>query len=172
MLRAGLAFAVMLSLATSATAQVPPPPYAYVRGSDVGRDTVGTSKLQIPKGHPDVLLRANFRNLGYYQGRPGWGIYIKYLILRTKAGAYHQWDTLPNGQGSLLQVEVDGRKVNRFDGSVAGFSPPADATVDLAIADDGTVANRHTPLELEVATLNGVYKIDVALYNINDVKPQ
>jgi hypothetical protein len=158
-------------LGNSAQAQIPPPPYAYVRGTDIGRDTVSESKVPVPKGKPDVLLRANFRNLGYYQGRPGWGIHIKYLILRTKAGPYHQWDTLANSARSLLQVEVDGRKVNRFDGSIAGFSPPNDGAVELVIADDGTVANRVMPLELEVATLDGVYKIDVALYNINDVKP-
>src|SRR5262249_2747317 len=84
---AGLMLAALLCLASAAQAQVPPPPYAYVRGTDPGRDTVSTSKFQIvPKNKGDTLLRANFRNLGYYQGRPGWGIYIKYLILRTTNG--------------------------------------------------------------------------------------
>lgn len=163
--------AASLSLAPAA-AQIPPPPFAYIRGTDIGRDTVSNSKFLIPKGTPDVWLRISFRNLGYYLHRPGWGIFVKHLILRTKNGPYHQWDTLVGSRYPLLEVELDGNKVNRSDGSIAGFSPPEHVTADLLIADDGTVASRHTPLEIEIGTLDGTYTVPVAPYNMWDNKPQ
>jgi len=170
--RLGLALLLLLAAAASAGAQIPPPPYAYIRGTDIGRDTVSASKFPIPKGSPDVWLRISFRNLGYYLHRQGWGIFVKHLILRTKAGPYHQWDTRPGSGHPLLRVESEGRLVNRLDGNIAGFNPPEYVTVDLFIADDGTVAARHTPLEIEIATLDGSYVVDVATHNMWDNKPQ
>ncbi len=165
-------FGGMCALATSASrAQVPPGPYAYIRGLDVARDFLSRGKLPVPDGRPDLWLRANFRNLGYYQGRAGWGIFIQHLILRTKGGPYQQWDTIPSSSHALLLVESGGNRVNRADGSIAGFAPPDDSAVELFISDDGSVATRHIPLELEVMTLDGRYVMNVASENFGDRKP-
>lgn len=166
-----LALAGASAAAAPAWAQVPPPPYAYIRGSDAARDELSAGRVPLPKGRPDLWLRANFRNLGYYLKRPGWGIFIKSLALRTRGGPFHQWDTLPGSKNPLLLVQVDGRTINRADGGIAGFSPPDDAAVDLLIADDGSVATRHVPLELVVDTLDGPYVIGVAPSSLNDYLP-
>jgi hypothetical protein len=156
----------------AAVAQIPPPPYAYIRGTDIARDFLSTSKVPLSKGLPDLWLRANFRNLGYYLKRPGWGLYIKHMILRTTGGPYHQWDTLPTSSYPLLLVESGtAGRINRMDGSIAGFSPPDDASIDLFIADNAGIITRHVPIELETMTMDGPYVITVALANMGDVKP-
>lgn len=166
--------ALLLTLASAApgAAQIPPPPFAYIRGTDIGRDTVSESKLPIRKGRPDVWLRLSVRNLGYYLKRPGWGLFVKHLILRTTGGPYHQWDTLAGSHYPPLLVELDGKRINRLDGSIAGFNPPEYATLDLFIADDGTIASRRMPAEIEIGTLDGSYTVPVSPENMWDNKPQ
>jgi hypothetical protein len=93
------------------------------------------------------------------------------MILRTRGGPQHRWDTLPYSSDPLLLVESDGKRVNRTDGSIAGFALPDDASVDLFVGDDGSVLTRHIPLDLEIVTLDGAYTINVALFNDRDVKP-
>lgn len=153
-------------------AQIPPAPFIYILGTEIGRNELNASKFKFPGGRPDVWLRMSCRNLGYYLGRPGWGHFVKYFILRTTGGPYHQWDTIPGNGYPLLQVVRLGKKINREDGSIAGFNPPMDGVIDLFITDDGTVASRHTPMELEIVTLDGKWTMEVSPYNMWDNKPQ
>lgn len=142
----------------------PPPPYAYLMGFK-RRDLAAPTRLVQPDQMPDTWLRLYPRNLLFVLNRgsgtdrwPG----VKGFILRTRGTAnYKQWDTLPGSVFPMLQVEYQGRIVNGFDGSIAGFHPPADGSIDLFIGDEGSIASRHIPLQLEIITLEGRITIDV-----------
>jgi len=149
--------------------QDPPNPYVYLLGRDIGRDLASPTRSFVGDGLPDTWLRLNLRNLGFYLGRGG-GYYLKDFILQTRGYPFRRWDTVPNSRYPLLQVMVNGRRINAANGSIAGFNPPPNQVIDLFIADDGLLAGRHTPLELIVISLDGAYRLDVNLRNPYDFK--
>lgn len=151
--------------------QDPPGPFIYLLGKEATRDLESFSKLHISDNLPDTWFRMSLRNLGFYVGkRRNGGYYVQHFILRTKGGPHRQWDTIPDNNHPMLAVYRDGRKINDSRGSIAGYNPPGYGVIDLYIADDGTIAARHTPMEFEIKTLDGVLKLDVQLYNIWDTK--
>lgn len=150
-------------------AQDPPNPGIYLVGRDVGRDQASPTRSFIGDGLPDTWFRLNLRNLGFYIGRGG-GYYIKDFVLQTKGYPFRRWDTLANSRYPLLQVIVNGQRINSADGSIAGFNPPQNQTIDLFIADDGLIATRHLPVELVIIALDGTYRLNVDLHNPRDVK--
>jgi len=144
--------------------EAPPPPYVYLMGIK-RRDLATPSRLVQPDQMPDTWLRLYPRNLMFAlnrgSGTPHWPG-VKALLLRTRGATnYKQWDTLPGSLFPLLQVEYQGRIINGFDGSIAGFHPPADGSIDLFIGDEGSIASRHIPLELEIITLEGKLTLEV-----------
>lgn len=149
--------------------QDPIPPYVYLMGREITRDLAGPTREFVGDGLPDTWLRWNPRTLGFYIGQGG-GFYVTNLILRTKGMPYRRWDTVPNSKYPLLQVEVDGKRINTASGSVAGFNPPRDKTVNLYFADDELIATRHWPLEFIIQSLDGEYRMDVDLHNLRDSK--
>ncbi|MBF0187376.1 MAG: hypothetical protein HQL50_05570 [Magnetococcales bacterium] len=153
--------------------QDPPPPYMYLLGRDnaAARDQASsTSHDYTPDGIPDTWFRMYPRNLYFYLGR-GEGYNVTHFILYTVGVPYRRWDTIPNSIYPLLQVEHAGRRVNRSNGSIAGFSLPETGMLDIYIGDDGMLALRHTPMIFEIHTLDGVYKMDIQPTNIWDNKP-
>jgi len=149
--------------------QDPSPPFVYLVGREIGRDLASPTRSFVGDGIPDTWLRMNARNLGFYIGRGG-GFYITAMILQAKGQPFRRWDTLPNSSYPLLQVIHNGRRINRADGNIAGFNPPRHEVVDLYIGDDGSLAARHTPMELTVVTLDGAYRMEVGLFNMWDNK--
>lgn len=149
--------------------QDPQPPYVYLLGRDVGRDLASATRSFVGDGLPDTWLRLNLRSLGFELGRGG-GYYLKSFILQTKGYPFRRWDTLPNSPYPLLQVVMNGRRINAANGGIDGFNPPPNQVIDLFIADDGLLANRHTPLEFIVVTLDGEYRMPVNLRNPYDYK--
>jgi hypothetical protein len=142
----------------------PPPPYVYLVGRK-HRDLAGNSRVVQADGALDTWLRFYPRNLEFQLNR-GTGsqrwLAIKGLVLRTHGvSPQRQWDTLPGSRHPLLQVVADGRLVNRFDGDLSGFRPAGSSAVDLFIGDDGSLATRHVPMELEVMTLDGRFTLQV-----------
>lgn len=153
-----------------ADAQVPPPPGIYILGHDIGRDGVSATETIQPDGRPDLWMRMTLRNLGYYIGPRSGGYHVTHFILRTKAPPFRQWDTIPGNGHPLLEIIRDGRRVNRFDGSVNGYNPPGHGIFDIYIAEDTTLELRNIPMEMIVQTLDGAYRMDVSRYNIYDHK--
>ncbi|WP_295446153.1 hypothetical protein [uncultured Thiodictyon sp.] len=149
--------------------QDPPNPYVYLVGRDVGRDLASPTRSYVGDGIPDTWLRLNLRSLGFYQGRGG-GYSMKEFILQTIGYPYRRWDTIANSRYPLLQVILNGQRINSASGSIAGFNPPQNQTIDLFIADDGLIAIRHTPMELIIIGLDGEYRLRVNLHNPRDVK--
>ena len=147
----------------------PPNPYVYLLGRDVGKDVASATRTPTGDGLPDTWLRLNARSLGFYMGRGG-GYYIKDFVLQTKGYPFRRWDTVANSRYPLLQVFVNGRRINSATGSIAGFNPPKNQVIDLLIADDGLIATRHTPMELIIVSLDAEYRMDVNLINSNDYK--
>lgn len=167
----------LLLLAIPARAQTPPGPYAYIVGTEIGRDLASATRNVVGDGHPDAWLRAHTRNLAYYLGKTeggGYGPYhIKNFILRTKGSSpYRQWDTIPYSQYPLLQVVYRGQLINNALGSIAGWTPPNHEVVDFYIADDGGVSLRHTPMEWVIEALEGTYTVPVRLDDLWDAKTQ
>lgn len=149
--------------------QDPQPPYVYLLGRDVGRDLASATRNFVGDGFPDTWLRLNLRSLGFELGRGG-GYYLKSFILQTRGYPFRRWDTVPNSPYPLLQVVMNGRRINAANGGIDGFNPPPNQVIDLFIADDGLLANRHTPLEFIVTTLDGEYRMPVNLRNPYDYK--
>jgi hypothetical protein len=150
-------------------AQDPPNPSIYLVGRDVGRDLASPTRSFSGDGLPDTWFRLNLRNLGFYLGRGG-GYYLKDFILQTKGYPFRRWDTVANSRYPLLQVFSNGQRINSANGSIAGFNPPQNQTIDLFIADDGLVATRHLPMEFIITALDGEYRLGVELHNPRDIK--
>ncbi len=150
--------------------QDPPPPYTYLKGREMTRDLASSTRNFVGDGVPDTWLRLYTRNLGFYMRRGG-GYYIKDMILQTKGYPFRRWDTIMNSRYPLLQVIVRGQRINSENGSIAGFNPPENGTIDLFIGDnDGLIATRHTPMELIITSLDGEYRMNVQLLNLRDTK--
>jgi hypothetical protein len=149
--------------------QDPAPPYIYLKGRDVGRDLASPTRSITGDGLPDTWFRLYTRKLGFYIKRGG-GYYIKDMILQTKGYPFRRWDTVNNSSYPLLQVFVKGQRINSANGSIAGFNPPENGTIDLFIADDGLIATRHIPMELIIVSLDGEIRLNVNLHNLRDTK--
>ncbi len=151
--------------------QDPPPPFVYLVGRK-RRDLAGVHRFQQEDQILDTWLRFYPRNLKFAlkqgSGTPRWPA-IQSMRLYTRGGLpYKQWDTLPGSQHPVLQVVSEGRVVNRADGAIADFRPVGPSVVDLFIGDDGSIASRHIPLELEIVTLDGTLRCAVQRRSLHD----
>ena len=108
------------------------------------RDYVQKSGKMAGDGNPDWCFPIRLIGTGT----------VESISINNISGQYSIWDTLPANHFWLTAVVIDGRVLNRSDGSVS-FPISGDVGIELYVADNGSLQGNKTRYKITVRFNDG-----------------
>ncbi len=115
------------------------------------KDVVGKSEKIQGDGVRDAHFKTRFNTVSI----------VEEISIRNVDGTSSVWDTVPGNGTWVIAVYTDGKLRNREDGSVK-FAVEGDTTLDLWVADNGSIAAGATRYEVIVQFNDGTVLRKVA----------